>query len=43
MLMQNPCYSPYVQFKSSFLYDWFMFIKFCSLINILIQVENLVS
>ncbi len=38
--MQNPCYSPYVHFKSPLLYDWCIFIEFHPLINIFIQVGN---
>jgi hypothetical protein len=41
MLIQNANYSPHVHFKSPLLYDWCMFIEFCSLINILFQVSNL--
>jgi hypothetical protein len=41
ILMQNPNYSPYVNFKRSLLYVWCMFIEFHPLINILIQVCNL--
>ncbi len=40
MLMQNPNYSPYVNFKSPSLDDWCMFIEFSPSINILIQVGN---
>ncbi len=41
ILMQNPNYSPYVHFRSSLLYDWYMFIEFHPLINVFIQVDNL--
>ncbi len=40
MLTQNQDYNPYVNFKSSLLHGWCMFIEFHPLINILIQVGN---
>jgi hypothetical protein len=40
--MQNLYYSPYVHFKSPLLYDWYMFIEFHILINVLIQLAILI-
>ncbi len=37
----KPKLYPYVHFKSSLLYDWYVFIEFHPLINVLIQVDNL--
>ncbi len=40
-LMQNLDYSPNVHFKSPLLHDYYMFIEFHHLVNILIHVGNL--
>jgi hypothetical protein len=37
--MQNPDYNPYVQFKSSLLDDWCIFIKFHFLKNVFFLVK----
>jgi hypothetical protein len=39
--MQNLDYNLYVHFKSSLLFDWYMFIEFHPLIDVLTQVDIL--